>query len=115
MVSLGYGAPTEAFGEFFRHAFSDPRWLVRYRAQLPGEKPTNAQLAAVLRRTALIEMLYLRRYAFAKIAYELRLHGRPAEEIAPALALIGKQPADLRGLYRAGAMAVTHAGEVRRT
>ncbi len=33
-------------------------------------------------------MAYLRRYAFAKTAYELRLHGRPASGIAPALKLL---------------------------
>jgi len=107
---LGHGAPTEAFGEFFRHAFSDARFLTRYRAFLIAHgrpAPTNAQLAAVLRRTALIEMYYLRRYAFAKIAYELRLHGRPLSAIQPALALLpaperirGDDEAALRELYR---------------
>ncbi|MBS2025939.1 MAG: hypothetical protein JST92_26370, partial [Deltaproteobacteria bacterium] len=90
-VQLGYGAPTEAFGEFFRHAFSDPRWLARFRDFRKAQghaAPTNAELAATLRRTAMIEVLYLRRYAFAKIAYELRLHGRPLSEIAPAVALL---------------------------
>jgi hypothetical protein len=103
LVNLGHGAPSEAFGEFFRHAFSDPRWLVRYRAFLGEEKqpqPSNQELAAVLRRTALVEMYYLRRYAFAKIAYELRLHGRPAAEITPALAELPLEPGDLRELYR---------------
>ncbi len=107
---LGHGAPTEAFGEFFRHAFSDPRFLRRYRDFLVARgrpAPTDAQLAAVLRRTALVEMYYLRRYAFAKIAYELRLHGRPIAEIEPALALLpaperarGEGDAALRELYR---------------
>lgn len=106
LVTLGYGAPTEGFGEFFRHAFSDPRWLARYRTFLHenhGPAPRNAELAAVLRKTALIEMYYLRRYAFAKIAYELRLHGRPAQEIAVALPLLpapDKAATDLRELYR---------------
>jgi hypothetical protein len=48
-------------------------------------------------------MLYLRRYAFAKVAYELRLHRRPAGEIAPALRLLAhpdKAAADPRELYR---------------
>jgi hypothetical protein len=107
---LGHGAPTEAFGEFFRHAFSDPRFLRRYRDFLVAHgkpAPSNAQLAAVLRRTALIEMYYLRRYAFAKIAYELRLHGRPLTDIEPAVALLpapekvrGNDEASLRELYR---------------
>jgi hypothetical protein len=107
---LGHGGPTEAFGEFFRHAFSDPRFLRRYRDFLVAHgkpAPTNAQLAAVLRRTALIEMYYLRRYAFAKIAYELRLHGRPLSEIAPALELLpapdkvrGSDEPSLKELYR---------------
>lgn len=107
---LGHGAPSEAFGEFFRHAFSDPRFLRRYRDFLVAHgkpAPSNAQLAAVLRRTALIEMYYLRRYAFAKIAYELRLHGRPLTEIASALELLpapdkvrGNDEASLRELYR---------------
>jgi hypothetical protein len=107
---LGHGAPTEAFGEFFRHAFSDPQFLTRYRDFLVAHgrpAPSNAQLAAVLRRTALIEMYYLRRYAFAKIAYELRLHGRPDAAIEPALALLpapekvrGGDELALRELYR---------------
>jgi hypothetical protein len=107
---LGHWAPTEAFGEFFRHAFSDPRWLSRFRDFRKAEgraQPSNAELSAVLRRTALIEMLYLRRYAFAKIAYELRLHGRPLSEIAPAVALLphpekvqGEGEAQLRSLYQ---------------
>lgn len=107
LVTLGHGAPGEAFGELFRQAFSDPRWLFRYRAFLVSQgrpAPSNAELAAVLRRTALVEMLYLRRYAFAKIAYELRLHGRPESEIAPALALLPQHPPGpipLRELYRA--------------
>lgn len=104
LIHLGYGAPTEGFGEFFRHAFSDPRWLVRFRAFLEANgkaAPTNAELAAILRRTALIEMYYLRRYAYAKIAYELRLHGRPAAQIEPALALLPEKPANLHDLYRA--------------
>jgi hypothetical protein len=106
LVTLGNGTPSEAFGEFFRGAYSDPHWLVRYRTFLVGEgkpAPSNAELAAVLRRTALVEMLYLRRYAFAKVAYELCLHGRPAGEIAPALRLLShpdKAAADPRELYR---------------
>jgi len=107
---LGHGAPSEAYGEFFRHAFSDARFLRRYRDFLVAHgkpAPTNAQLAAVLRRTALIEMYYIRRYAFAKVAYELRLHGRPLAEIEPALPLLpapdrvrGEDDAALRELYR---------------
>jgi hypothetical protein len=106
LVTEGYGAPTEAFGEFFRHAFSDPRWLVRYRAFLQAQgrrTPLDAELAAIQRGLALREMMYLRRYAFAKIAYELRLHGRPASQIAPALAMIAapeKAKDDPRELYR---------------
>ena len=100
---LGYGAPTEGFGEFFRHAFSDPRWLTRFSAFLKANgkpQPSNAELSAILRRTALIEMYYLRRYAFAKVAYELRLHGRPAAEIEPALKLVPQRTDDLHELYR---------------
>jgi len=105
LIDLGYGAPTEAFGEFFRHAFSDPRWLLRYKALLAAKgrpQPGNAELAAILRRLALKEMMYLRRYAFAKTAYELRLHGRPAAEIAAATALLPapSRTSDLRELYR---------------
>jgi Peptidase family M3 len=105
LIDLGYGAPTEAFGEFFRHAFSDPRWLARYRALLLAQgrpQPSDADLAGILRRLALKEMMYLRRYAFAKIAYELRLHGRPAAEIAPAASLLSApdKTSDLRELYR---------------
>jgi hypothetical protein len=106
LVTEGYGAPTEAFGEFFRHAFSDRSWLLRYRAFLQSQgrrTPLDGELAAIQRGLALREMMYLRRYAFAKIAYELRLHGRPAGEIAPALALIAapdKAKDDLRELYR---------------
>src|SRR5207253_10634590 len=83
LVTLGYRAPTEAFGEFFRGAFGDPGWLSRYRTFLTAEGrpvPSNAALAAIVRRTALVEMLYLRRYAFAKIASERALHERPAAE-----------------------------------
>lgn len=108
LVTLGHDAPSEAFGEFFREAFADPHWLLRYRVFLVSQgrpAPSNADLAGVLRRTALVEMLYLRRYAFAKIAYELRLHGRPESEIAPALAALPPRAAlgarDLRELYRA--------------
>ncbi|MCA1829823.1 MAG: hypothetical protein LC689_23135 [Myxococcales bacterium] len=103
LIQLGYGAPTEGFGEFFRHAFSDPHWLTRFRTFLHANgkpAPGNAELSAILRRTALIEMYYLRRYAFAKIAYELRLHGRPASEIEPALKLLPGHPDDLHELYR---------------
>jgi hypothetical protein len=91
LVTLGPLAPAEAFGELFRHAFADPRFLVRYRAFLAARgrpAPTDAELASVLRRTALVEMMCLRRYAFAKIAYELRLHGRPLADLGPALALL---------------------------
>lgn len=110
LITLGHGAPTEAFGEFFRQAFSDPHWLLRYRDFLVAQgkaAPTRAELAAVLRRTALVEMMYLRRYTFAKIAYELRLHGRPLGSIEPALALLphrdrvkGDDADSLRELYR---------------
>jgi len=106
LVTQGYGAPTEAFGEFFRHAFSDPRWLARYRAFLQAQgrpAPPSSALAAMQRGLALREMMYLRRYAFAKIAYELRLHGRPPEQIAPALALLpapDRTRDDFRELYR---------------
>ena len=65
--------------------------------------PSNAELASIERLLALREMEYLRRYAFAKIAYELRLHGRPVEEIAKALLLLedpARAKADLRELYR---------------
>jgi hypothetical protein len=106
LVLLGYGAPSEGFGEFFRHAFSDPRWLSRFSDLLAKNgkpRPAKAELAAIERRLALREMTYLRRYAFAKIAYELRLHGRPLGEIAPALALLphpDEASRDLRSLYR---------------
>jgi hypothetical protein len=106
LVLLGYGAPSEGFGEFFRHAFSDPRWLNRFADFLVKNgkpRPAKAELAAIERRLALREMTYLRRYAFAKIAYELRLHGRPLAEIAPALALVADPEAaarDLRSLYK---------------
>jgi hypothetical protein len=110
LVTLGPLAPAEAFGELFRHAFADPRFLVRYRAFLAARgrpAPTGAELASVLRRTALVEMMFLRRYAFAKIAYELRLHGRPLEDLGPALALLphpdrlqGYGDLPLRELYR---------------
>src|SRR5207248_2499273 len=102
---LGHGTPTEGCGEFFRHASSDPRWHVRYRDFLKSQGrpvPTGVELSGILRRLAVREMMYLRRYAFAKIAYELRLHGRPASEIAPAAALLGaaEKASDLRELYR---------------
>jgi hypothetical protein len=106
LVLLGYGAPTEGFGEFFRHAFSDPRWLSRYAEFLVKNgkpRPGKAELSAIQRRLALREMNYLRRYAFAKIAYELRLHGRPASEIAKALAMLPDPDGasrDLRVLYK---------------
>jgi hypothetical protein len=110
LVTLGPLAPAEAFGELFRHAFADPLFLVRYRAFLAARSrplPTDEELASVLRRTALVEMTCVRRYAFAKIAYELRLHGRPLEELEPALALLphpervqGDGEAPLRELYR---------------
>jgi hypothetical protein len=106
LVLLGYGAPSEGFGEFFRQAFSDPRFLDRYAGFLVGNgkpRPSNRDLAAIERRLALREMTYLRRYAFAKIAYELRLHGRPLAEIAKALALVPdpkEAASDLRSLYK---------------
>jgi hypothetical protein len=106
LVLLGYGAPSEGFGEFFRHAFSDPRWLTRFADFLERNgkpRPSQKELGAIEVRLALREMYYLRRYAFAKIAYELRLHGRPASEIAPALALLPDPAAaagDLRSLYK---------------
>jgi hypothetical protein len=106
LVLLGYGAPSEGFGEFFRHAFSDPRFLRRFAGFLEANgkpRPGARELAAIQRRLALQEMYYLRRYAFAKIAYELRLHGRPAGEIAPALSLLPRPEeaaADVRSLYR---------------
>lgn len=110
LVYLGHGAPSEAFGEFFRHAFSDPRWLSRYAASLAAggrPAPGPAEQAAILRRTALVEMMYLRRYAFAKIAYELELHGRAAAS-SPARAVLPtaqegpaeSEEAALRDLYR---------------
>ncbi|GAC1337754.1 MAG: hypothetical protein NVSMB23_04640 [Myxococcales bacterium] len=110
LVTLGAMAPAEAFGELFRQAFSDRRFLIGYRDFLVARgrpAPTDAELGAVLRRTALVEMACLRRYAFAKIAYELRLHGRPLSDLGPALALLprperlagdGEEP--LRELYR---------------
>jgi hypothetical protein len=103
-------AASEAFGELFRGAFADPRFLVRYRAFLARAgrpQPTGLELSRVVRRTALAEMACLRRYAFAKLAFELRLHGRPLAELGPALALLphpalvqGEGEAPLRELYR---------------
>ena len=102
---LGPAAPTEAFGELFRQAFCDPRWLVRYGEFLRARHrpvPSPVERGRIARHVALREMFHLRRYAFAGIAYELRLHGRPPEEIAPALLLVPPVPAgDLRALYRA--------------
>jgi hypothetical protein len=106
---LGSIGVSEAFGEFFRLSFEDPRFLERYRAFLVahGQRaPTNAELAAVMRRTTLMQMYYLRRYAFAKSLYELRLHGRPASAVLAATALLpaadratGEDDASLRELY----------------
>ena len=108
--TLGYAAPAEAYGELFRSAFADRSFLLRYRGFLAARGapvPSDAQLAAILRHTALVEMMYLRRYAFAKIAWELRLHGRPLAELGPALALLpdaarvgGEGEDALRELYR---------------
>lgn len=88
LASDGYAAPSEAFGELFRRAFADPGWLRRYRQFLRARNqpvPDDRALAAILRRTALAEMYFIRRYAFAKVAYELRLHGGAAAESLPAL------------------------------
>ena len=47
LVTQGYGAPTEAFGEFFRQAFSDPHWLFRYRAFLEAQgRPSPSERGA---------------------------------------------------------------------
>ena len=108
--TLGFAAPAEAYGELFRSAFADTAFLLRYRDFLAAQGapvPSDVQLAEILRHTALVEMMYLRRYAFAKIAWELRLHGRPLAEIGPALALLpdaalvrGQGEGALRELYR---------------
>jgi len=102
-------APTEAFGEFFRTTFEDPRFLARFKAFLVARgQPalSNAQLAAVMRRSTLQQMNYIRRYAFAKLLYELRLHGRSASQDGTAMALLpapdrvrGDDDASLRELY----------------
>ena len=109
--TMGYGAPAEAFGELFRAVFTDPLWLARYAqalAELGVHAPGRAGLASILRHTALLEMYQVRRYAFAKVAYEMRLHGSPLSSIEPALALLGSReglagdsPEALRALYRA--------------
>lgn len=98
LTELGHLAPSEAFGELFRSALADADYLRRAR---PGLSPLA--LAGVLRRAALAEMLQVRRTAFARIAFELRLHGRPASEVSAALALLPDAAAaegDLRELYR---------------
>jgi hypothetical protein len=69
LSELGYLAPSEAFGELFRHALADPIWLRKFDSTL-GPK----EIAAVLRRAALMEMQNVRRQAYAKIAFELKLH-----------------------------------------
>ena len=97
-TELGHLGPSEAFGELFRGAFADPAWVAKSFPAL-----TRREVADVVRREALSEMLQLRRYAFAKIAFELRLHGRPASSIAEALAVLpdaAAANADLRELYR---------------
>src|SRR5205823_6387959 len=111
LSTMGYGAPGEAFGELFRAAFADPLWLTRYAealADLGATAPDRAGLASILRHTALLEMYQVRRYAFAKIAYEMRLHGGSLSSIEPALALLGSRegldgdsPGAMRVLYRA--------------
>ena len=98
LTELGHLAPSEAFGELFRAAFADAHWVAKTFPDL-----TRREVADVVRREALSEMLQLRRYAFAKIAFELRLHGRPASAIAGALAVLPDAAAtdgDLRELYR---------------
>jgi len=62
----GYGAPTEAFGEFFRQAFSDPRWLFRYRAVSrrvgkTGPVLVDLSAATLVDSTFLSELLLLAR------------------------------------------------------
>jgi hypothetical protein len=103
LVNLGHGAPSEAFGEFFRYSFSDPHWLKRYADLLRrnGKPAPDAQeMSAIERRLALREMTFLRRYAFAKIAYELYLHGQPPSEISGALALCKGQVSDPKSAYQ---------------
>jgi hypothetical protein len=77
LYELGHLAPSEAFGELFRQALADPAWLKRYDPTL-----TPRELAAVLRREALAEMLRVRQSAYAKIAFELELHRGAAPRAA---------------------------------
>ena len=71
--------------------------------------PSNADLAALIRHRVFWDLFYLRRVAYAKLLYELTMHGGPPELLTevPASALSdvqsdtqGDVPSDIQGVYR---------------
>ena len=67
---LGDNGVTESFAFLLEHVTDDPHWL---RSRLPAADPE-----AVAAQSRAVRVIFLRRY-FAKLGYELELHGRDAD------------------------------------
>jgi hypothetical protein len=80
---LGSNAATEAFGELFAYSWDDPVWLKRYR-RFVGEYnrdhhtafPTmsDGDIRELTRLRVLVGLYMVRRYASAKLPYEIAFH-----------------------------------------
>lgn len=103
---LGPGVFTEGLGELFRYAWADPVWLRRYRsfvqahnAEAKRNDPlmTDQDIRDLSRLQLFSQLLYLRRYAYAKLVYESVLHGG-----SPALwkGLYDRPTGDPMAVYR---------------
>jgi hypothetical protein len=80
---LGSNAATEAFGELFAYAWDDPVWLRRYRKFVGDYNrdhhttfPTmsDGDIRELARLRAFVGLYMVRRYAGAKLPYEIALH-----------------------------------------
>jgi hypothetical protein len=80
---LGSYAGTEAFGELFAYSWDDPVWLRRYRQlveQYNKEHHTaiprmsDADIRELSRLRVFNGLFFVRRYAAAKLPYEIALH-----------------------------------------
>jgi hypothetical protein len=87
--SMGSAAAVEGYAEFFHYMWDDPAWLRRYRKQVEAHNLrspkhrlsvlTDRDIARVVRHRVFWDLYYLRRVAFAKIAYETLVHGGAPE------------------------------------
>lgn len=106
---LGENTSTEAFAIAFGDMFAEPEYIEHYQKLVrdhnrftpddPVPLMTSAEKRELIRSRVASSMMFVRRYVYAKLAYESALHDGDPDIYEPVLGSVDHSPAGLEQLY----------------